>query len=302
MLISHITNPFQPFLFSWHMPLFFIISGFFLDKEADIKSATIKDCKRLVIPFFVASIIGLFVEVMKRAILSRDEISISEKAFEIFYSMDYSALEGTYGFVLWFLPCLFLAKLITRALCFFVVSVRIQILLVILMFLIGREFELVFALDNALFCAVFVWLGRVLYPALDAFDDSNGKTLFLSILVGALLLTHLIFKLPSIDLARKILIPEIYALGWSVGCAIVIILVSIIFERRLELLSRFNRLSFFSFIAHPYSHNVADQVCGYIGANSWIIIYFMSLAVLVVLFCLYTCLGERIGNLFTKKI
>ena len=53
VILGHITSPFGTFIFSWHMPLFFILAGFFIKYEMSIKEFIIKEFKRLMMPYFV---------------------------------------------------------------------------------------------------------------------------------------------------------------------------------------------------------------------------------------------------------
>ena len=54
MIIGHLTPYATNIIFSFHMPLFFIVSGYFY-KQTDIKSGLINDAKRLIIPYIVTS-------------------------------------------------------------------------------------------------------------------------------------------------------------------------------------------------------------------------------------------------------
>lgn len=65
VIIGHMHNmpymPYRNFFFSFHMPLFFIIAGYFFKQNPDYKGKWRKDFSRLVIPYiFTASIILLF--------------------------------------------------------------------------------------------------------------------------------------------------------------------------------------------------------------------------------------------------
>ena len=44
VILGHINSPFGGFIFSWHMPLFFIIAGFFIKFDMGWKVFIIKDC------------------------------------------------------------------------------------------------------------------------------------------------------------------------------------------------------------------------------------------------------------------
>ena len=53
--------PYRNFIFSFHMPLFFILAGYFFKPNTDFKGKWRKDFTRLVIPYmFTASILLVF--------------------------------------------------------------------------------------------------------------------------------------------------------------------------------------------------------------------------------------------------
>ena len=65
VIIGHMNNvpymPYRNFIFSFHMPLFFILAGYFFKPNPDFKGKWKKDFSRLVIPYiFTASILLLF--------------------------------------------------------------------------------------------------------------------------------------------------------------------------------------------------------------------------------------------------
>lgn len=65
------TYPYRNALFSFHMPLFFILAGYFYKKDDDVKGRVKKDFRRLIIPYiFTASI--LLVYDMVKAIYYHD--------------------------------------------------------------------------------------------------------------------------------------------------------------------------------------------------------------------------------------
>ncbi|TLS69321.1 acyltransferase family protein [Photobacterium damselae] len=53
VILGHIATPFSNIIYSWHMPLFFMISGFFINSKNNISKLVVKDWKRLMIPFFL---------------------------------------------------------------------------------------------------------------------------------------------------------------------------------------------------------------------------------------------------------
>lgn len=56
VIIGHLSSIGHQFIFSWHMPLFFIISGYFF-REKDVKSMINNDAKRLLLPYSATCLI-----------------------------------------------------------------------------------------------------------------------------------------------------------------------------------------------------------------------------------------------------
>lgn len=74
MIIGHLTGFGRQFIFSFHMPLFFIIAGF-LFRPQNLASATKKDFHRLIIPYFITAIALLIFYIA--AYLIKNDLDIS---------------------------------------------------------------------------------------------------------------------------------------------------------------------------------------------------------------------------------
>ena len=74
VVLGHIASPLSSFIYSFHMPLFFIASGFFLNPTNELKSEIIKSFKRLFKPFFIYLSLGFIVEFLKRYFLNREQL------------------------------------------------------------------------------------------------------------------------------------------------------------------------------------------------------------------------------------
>ena len=67
MIIGHSIVPLyvDRFIFAWHMPLFFIISGYFY-KRVDSKTMFIKNWKGLLMPYLITSFLLVLIGYMKK--------------------------------------------------------------------------------------------------------------------------------------------------------------------------------------------------------------------------------------------
>lgn len=54
VIIGHMQDSFclHKFIFSFHMPLFFILAGYFFSPREGVKEGLVKDVRRLLVPYF----------------------------------------------------------------------------------------------------------------------------------------------------------------------------------------------------------------------------------------------------------
>ena len=109
--ISHLT---LSFIYSFHMPLFFIIAGYFYH-ERGIKESVRKDFRRLMIPYFVFAALAAMKFSMSKGIIQGDTQAIIDSIVAMcwmsssgHHSLLFSDIP-TVG-IIWFLPTLFVCK------------------------------------------------------------------------------------------------------------------------------------------------------------------------------------------------
>jgi fucose 4-O-acetylase-like acetyltransferase len=87
-------NPIKTFVYSFHMPLFFMISGFFFPSSLNLtyKNLIVKKCKQLLLPYVTWTIV-----------------------YFLLYNQDIDSIVNVIGVIttIWFLPGLFLIYFIT---------------------------------------------------------------------------------------------------------------------------------------------------------------------------------------------
>lgn len=93
-------------IYSFHMPFFFMLSGYFLNFERSIKSNIKKSFRMLVIPYLLVS----FIQILLYAIFEQSSI-IPELQTAVIGGGNLFAVEIDYQPVIWFIPVLFLARL-----------------------------------------------------------------------------------------------------------------------------------------------------------------------------------------------
>ncbi len=162
VILGHIASPFTPFIFSWHMPLFFFIGGLFLTADRPNDEFVRKQFHRLIIPFILFLIIGIGAEALKRLLLHRPTLEYGAELHAIVW-MDVPDMHH-YGFVLWFLPALFIAKIMLFWLLkhFGRFGVAIAGLLSILLWtLFGSNVSIPFGIDQGIIALSWVASGYV---------------------------------------------------------------------------------------------------------------------------------------------
>lgn len=283
VILGHMNSPFSKIIFSFHMPMFFFISGMLLKVEKDFSTRIKNDYNRLLVPFFGFAILGLVVEIGKRLALGRslaDFFAVLDSAF-----IHISSNAHYYGFVLWFLPALFLAKIFTAT----VLSVKNYWFGIIgytasiatLLFFVDVS-SLPFAVGQAIQASFFVLFGFC--------STKLSQKFYLSMLSGGIL--YLLFfimsgvSLPDVDMGQADMNGSLFALGIT----IVIPLIAVIGSSYIDFSAYRNVLVFLAsqtmllFIFHPYSNNIAHLIVSKIGiSNGWLLQLPLSLGMLAVL-------------------
>ena len=130
VILGHIyipTNPVKIWLCSFHIPLFFMVSGFLANnKRIDIRITIKKKLKSLIIPYIL---FGLVFFIFKSKLNPSINLSIENYIFSLLTTSNLGAL--------WFLPTLFIIEVVFNALNKLKLHDSIKILITILLFLIG---------------------------------------------------------------------------------------------------------------------------------------------------------------------
>ena len=276
VILGHIASPYTKFIFSWHMPLFFIIAGFFIKFDLSFKAFVVKDFKRLMIPYYIFAIFGLIVEILKRYALHRDSLNIFDELQGIFIWMDMTSLIHTYAFVLWFLPALFFAKIIFYIVHKYIVNLFLQFIAISLLFTISFMFNLPFGLDNAMNALLFIFIGDIFYK----FYQDNK---FLYILPFLLVVLYVFFGIPVLDMATKnysnVFINILFAT--SMVYTFIILLKKINIDNKL--LNIWGGNTMLLFIIHPYTNNIAHIMVGKLHFGGWYLTFLISLLLLEII-------------------
>lgn len=273
VILGHIASPLGSFIYSWHMPLFFMIAGFFIKFDLSLKGFIFKDFKRLIIPYFIFAFFGLVMETLKRIALHREGLDYIHELKGIFIWMDMNSLLNTYGFVLWFLPALFFARVIMVAIDKLIKNIFIQFIVVSVLFGFSFFVQLPFGIDNGLNAILFLFLGNFFFR----FYQENKILYFLPILLVGL---YIIYGLPSLDMATK----TYQNMFLNIVFASSVVYFFILVFKKLNYTSKFLTIwggnTMLLFIMHPYTNNIAHIIVEKLQFGDWYLKFFISLVLL----------------------
>jgi fucose 4-O-acetylase-like acetyltransferase len=265
VILGHISNPLNSFIYMWHMPLFFILSGFFINDSISFKKYTYKYFKRLMIPFFIFATIGLIAEIMKRSLLHREQLHYIEEIYNILFLMDFNSLSNTYAFVLWFLPALFFTKIIFYVIYKYIYNIYLQLFIIGLLYLVGKNIDFYFNINASLSYLIYVFIG---YWYFNVFQDK--KILYLLPLVFIVL--NIIWI--NFDLTYKFL----YAIAITYTLILLVKYYEKIFTN--SWIKIWGGNTMLLFIIHPYTNNIAHIVVEKLHFGDWYLKFFISLLLL----------------------
>ncbi len=174
VLIGHKTNNiyFEQVIYSFHVPLFFWISGFVFDhsRYPDLKSIIIKKFRVLLLPYFIFSFLSFaFWLVIVRSFSARGLALLLDPLvpfWGIFYGVGVEPWGNPINITLWFLPCLF----VTDVLFWFVNNYFQNLTKIVVVAAIGifgfflsllTTFRLPWSADVALVAMIFCYLGNM---------------------------------------------------------------------------------------------------------------------------------------------
>lgn len=154
------------FVYTFHVPLFFLISGYFLSTKLDTKSFTKKKIRQLIVPYYLTGLAIIAFASVINTILGANIQAVLDDSISIFGALLYGAgTPHTDPFVirqiglLWFLWALFFALVITRLAISFKRPGLIVSIAALLGVLSSRFVWLPLSIQAGMFASLFVYLG-----------------------------------------------------------------------------------------------------------------------------------------------
>ena len=256
------------------MPLFFMVSGFFIKFETSFKNFAVKNFKRLMIPYFIFSIVGLFMEILKRYLLHREALDYAHEIKGIFIDMDFAGLCNTYAFVLWFLPALFFSRVFLYLIKNNILSLLLQLFVVVLLFMTSFYVDLPFGLDSALNSLIFVYAGNIIFE-----KRLPNILVFLSFVV--LVAIYLFGFNLNLDMASKVYSNKFLNVVWAVSFVYVLIFCIKNIRLNIKFVKIWGSNTMLLFILHPYTNNIAHiAVQKVLQSDYWLFKFIISMVLL----------------------
>lgn len=198
----------EPYIYSFHVPLFFFISGMFHPEKTTIQG-TIKRARMILVPYFIwAALLYLFWVLIGRHYGDSSEIVLSpvDNLIGVFYAQGGQKYMD-WGIPLWFLPCIFLVyfffgivKKIKNTILFYLSVVVLVSIGFLWSFITG--IHLPWSIDVALVAIAFYSLGHLLKTKIINLKIISSILLFITFLGIHLMFFYL--NTEKIDMYRSI--------------------------------------------------------------------------------------------------
>lgn len=159
---AHAKGPFSNYMYQFHMPFFFIISGYLFNEKNSFKEFFIKKIKSLYIPFVSWNLLSLLI----KTVSSIDHFNIE---FFIKYIAKILLLldkDGQFFGATWFLGSLFMVSIIYKILYMSIENSPYKIWLITIFFItfavIGFEIQLPYMQSRSIILSMFFAMGYLI--------------------------------------------------------------------------------------------------------------------------------------------
>lgn len=179
VVLGHVYTPesVNAFIYSFHMPLFFFISGLTLNPDklirTPMKQIFMNNVKRLLIPYVWLNFMMFPLWVLTYKIVSEAKSSVPRVFFGIFYGNGNRA--STPSNALWFLLCLFFANLLIAAILKFFkkdfTKIGFAVAVLALVGYFDRDKDYIWHLNTPFTAIVFIFLGYAFMQYYKANED-----------------------------------------------------------------------------------------------------------------------------------
>lgn len=206
MVYGHNFPALEEYIYSFHMPLFFIIAGIFHPKKINIPTIK-KRFRQILLPYFLWSFIlfGFWLFIGRKFGESVHlDLSITKNFIGIFFAQgDINFMN--WGIPMWFLPTIFLTFLLFGLILKIkntILQYSVLVMSIVLGFLIANfcRVYLFWSLDVALVSLFFYSFG---FYAKDFIKSNNNKGVLSLLIIGVIHVAVSLFLLQKIDMYRS---------------------------------------------------------------------------------------------------
>lgn len=249
IILGHLGNlQINRVVFTFHVPIFFFITGYFIDKDSKLKYFFKKKIRTLLLPYACVCIVIILLGIIKSGYIEGWEAA-KNAAIQWIYASLYGAGDSyTNPFyipsigAIWFIWATFWGSLFLR-LCLALNNELVRVLGIGILFTLGlistRLFWFPFSIQAGLCATLFMYIGylvRTLIPAIRTLSKEIkiAATFFSAIIWLSFIKDFQSFWLVHCDIGRGFI--DIF--GSICGCYIVL-LISRFIDQRASLLSKF---------------------------------------------------------------
>ena len=290
VVLGHISTPVGSFIFTWHMPVFFIVTGILMERQGvsgDYVSVfSKKDFLKYGRYYLLFGTLGILAYYVKVIFLHREVVPIVQTIVGCLIYMDMPHNIHHYGFVLWFLPAFFWAKIVTRLYLklnviyskkigiFFFGGVMILASCLLMQYSALNEFY-VLGIAEGVICSVWMVLGTEAAYFLEYVQKRSvdkAYRLFCVNLLGVCLLYFI--HIPALNLGGYQLESFWINVIYSFAVFIFLYVLGMICQY-----SHCNRIKrFFTWLSensiyimavHVYTNNIVHEIFKYVNLDSW---------------------------------
>ena len=174
---AHGSGPLSGFIYQFHMPLFFLISGYLFNSKSTFKEFAWKRVKTLYIPFVGGNLIFYPIYIIAYKGGEFDLIHSCKIIFKIIITFE---KEGYFLGATWFLPALFWISIFYKFLDRYIKESKYKRLFISVVFMVGAiiGFEITFpyTFSRVLICGLFYAVGygvKVYKDQVSKFDKKS---------------------------------------------------------------------------------------------------------------------------------